>query len=124
MFCLAPGSGNLYAESQMAQLVRDQIGQVRRRQSAGIEEQQRGPMETQTRYCRICGVEIPKERVEALPKTLVCVKCSEKIGGEFRLKVTLGSTGKAGSLKKTGQDLSVELVERELKWPQRDPRRM
>jgi hypothetical protein len=81
-------------------------------------------MESETRYCRICGVEIPKERVEALPNTLVCVKCSGKIGGEYRLKVTVGSTGKAGSLKKTGQDLSVELEERELKWPGRDPKQM
>ncbi len=80
-------------------------------------------METETRYCRICGVEIPKERVEAIPQTQVCVTCSAKIGGEFKLKVTVGSTGKAGSLKKTGQELGVKLVERDLKWPQRDRRR-
>ena len=68
-------------------------------------------------------MEIPKERVEAIPETLVCVKCSEKIGGEFELNVRVGSTGKVGSLKKTGQELSVELKPRELKWPQRVPRR-
>ncbi len=80
-------------------------------------------METETKYCRICGVEIPKERLEVIPETLVCVKCSEKIGGEFELKITVGSTGKAGSLKKTGQELSVKLRPRDLKWPQRIPRR-
>ena len=80
-------------------------------------------METETRHCRICRSEIPKERLEAIPETLVCVKCSEKIGGEFELSVTVGSTGKAGSLKKTGQDLSVRLKPRELKWAQRIPRR-
>jgi hypothetical protein len=80
-------------------------------------------METETRRCRICGIEIPKERLEAIPVTLVCVKCSEKIGGEFRLSVTVGSTGKVGSLKKTGQELSVEVKARELEWPQRVPPR-
>jgi hypothetical protein len=80
-------------------------------------------METETRHCRICGIEIPKERVEVIPDTLVCVECSEKMGGEFELKVTVGSTGKAGSLKKTGQELSVERKPRELKWPQRVARR-
>ncbi len=79
-------------------------------------------MENETRYCRICGVEIPKERVEAMPETLVCVKCSEKIGGEFELKIRMGSTGKTGSLKKTGQELSVELKARKLEWPQRNYR--
>ncbi len=77
-------------------------------------------METETRYCRICGQEIPRERIEAMPETLVCVKCSEKIGGEYELKIRMGSTGKVGSLKKTGQELSVELKERQLKWPNRD----
>ena len=65
-------------------------------------------MNTQTRNCRICGVEIPAERLEVIPDTLVCVQCSQKIGGEFELKVTVSSTSKAGSLKKTGQELSVK----------------
>jgi len=55
----------------------------------------------------LCGVEIPSERLEAIPDTSVCVKCSEKIGGEFELKVTVRGTGKAGSLKQTGQEVSV-----------------
>jgi hypothetical protein len=80
-------------------------------------------METKARHCRICKTEIPKERLEVIPDTQVCVKCSEKIGGEFRLKVTLANTGKAGSLKKTGQELSVKLEPRELEWPQRVSRR-
>jgi hypothetical protein len=58
--------------------------------------------------CKICGREIPEERLQAIPDTLVCVKCSKKIGGEFELKVTIGSVGKAGSLKKTGQELDIK----------------
>ena len=64
-------------------------------------------MQNTMRRCRICGEEIPPERLAAIPDTLVCVRCSQKIGGEFELKVTTSATGKAGSLKKTGQDVSV-----------------
>lgn len=58
--------------------------------------------------CTICGREIPEQRLQAIPDTLVCVECSKKIGGEFELKVTLGSVGKTGSLKKTGQELDIK----------------
>jgi hypothetical protein len=107
----------------MAGLVTNETRQAMRKQRACVEEQQQTPMETETRHCRICSIEIPKERLEIIPDTLVCVKCSAKIGGEFELKVTLGSTGKAGSLKKTGQELSVKLEPRQLKWSQRVPKR-
>ena len=79
-------------------------------------------METETRYCRICRIEIPKERVEAPPDTLVCVKCSEKMGGENEVIITVVATGKPGSLKKTGQEVMVKVKPRELKWVQRIPR--
>jgi len=59
------------------------------------------------RSCRFCGVEIPPARLKAIPDTRVCVNCSERTGGEFELEVTINSTGKAGSLKKTGQDVEV-----------------
>ena len=64
-------------------------------------------METETKCCTVCGVEIPKERLEVIPDTLVCVRCSRKMGGEFELKVRVGGTGKVGSLKITGQEVSV-----------------
>ena len=64
-------------------------------------------MGTEAMHCRLCGVEIPIARLEALPDTLLCVDCSEKTGGEFELKVTVTGTGKAGSLKQTGQEVSV-----------------
>jgi hypothetical protein len=67
------------------------------------------------RNCRICGGAIPKARVEAIPDTLVCVKCSENIGGEFELEVRISSTGKAGSLKKTGEQVEVKRKRKALK---------
>jgi hypothetical protein len=60
--------------------------------------------------CRICGGPIPPARLKALPDTAVCVACSRDIGGEFELEVTISSTGKAGSLKKTGESVSVRRV--------------
>ena len=65
-------------------------------------------MDPETKHCRICDAEIPAGRLKALPDTLVCVDCSEKIGGEFELEVTVSATGKAGSLKRTGQDVAVK----------------
>lgn len=65
-------------------------------------------METETKYCTRCGDEIPAGRLKAIPDTLVCVKCSEDIGGEFELKVTVSGTAKAGSLKITGQQVAVQ----------------
>lgn len=65
-------------------------------------------MEPDTKYCRRCGEEIPPARLQAMADTLVCVTCSEEIGGEFELKVTISGTGKAGSLKITGQQVDVE----------------
>ena len=65
-------------------------------------------MDAETKHCRVCGAEIPKARLEAIPDTLVCVRCSEKIGGEFELEVNISGTGKAGSLKKTGETVDVK----------------
>jgi hypothetical protein len=62
---------------------------------------------TKKRSCQRCGVAIPAERIETLPETRVCVKCSEAIGGEFELRVSRENLGKAGSLKKNYGGVSV-----------------
>jgi hypothetical protein len=64
-------------------------------------------MESQAQRCRRCGREIPQARLDAMPDTSVCVNCSESIGGEFELEVTVSGTSKAGSLKITGQQVSI-----------------
>ncbi|MGZ5917781.1 MAG: TraR/DksA C4-type zinc finger protein [Methyloceanibacter sp.] len=71
--------------------------------------------EIERRSCRFCGVEIPQARLKALPDTRICVKCSESKGSEFELEVTTNSTGKAGSLKRTGQDVDVRRKPKQLK---------
>jgi hypothetical protein len=52
------------------------------------------------RPCARCGIEIPAERIEAIPETMVCVKCSGEMGGEFKVIVVPERTSKEGSLKK------------------------
>lgn len=52
------------------------------------------------RFCQLCKAEIPAERVEALPETRLCVKCSQRIGSDFEVRVAPENLGKAGSLKK------------------------
>jgi RNA polymerase-binding transcription factor DksA len=53
-----------------------------------------------TRHCKLCDTEIPAARLEALPDTQVCMKCSEKIGGEWDMVAVPGSINKATSIKK------------------------
>lgn len=64
-------------------------------------------MANEENICTVCGGEIPAARLKAMPETMVCVECSENIGGEFELEVKVSSTGKAGSLKKTGEAIEV-----------------
>jgi hypothetical protein len=66
------------------------------------------------RYCQRCTAEIPAERIEALPETVICVRCSSAIGGEFILKAVAESTGKAGSLKKNYGSYSLNKVRRRI----------
>jgi hypothetical protein len=63
--------------------------------------------EMDARLCRVCQSEIPRARLEAIAETLICVKCSERTGGEFELEVTISGISKAGSLKKTGESVSA-----------------
>ena len=60
-------------------------------------------MSTKTRPCEICRKLIEAERVEAIPKTRLCVEHARmivKYGGEFLVTATQESLGKAGSLKR------------------------
>lgn len=50
--------------------------------------------------CTRCGLEIPRERLEILPDTRLCVECVRAVKGEFHLYSVAGQTNKANSLKK------------------------
>ncbi len=52
--------------------------------------------------CAICGCLIGGERLEAVPRTWLCIdhaRAISKHGGEFRLRIGFQRTSKAGSLK-------------------------
>lgn len=71
-------------------------------------------MATRPRPCERCGIEIPLERIETMPETRICVKCSEEVGGEFVRKVRAVNVAKAGSLKRNYSDYEVKLVRKKL----------
>jgi Prokaryotic dksA/traR C4-type zinc finger len=43
--------------------------------------------------CKRCNHLIPEERMEALPDTVLCVKCSAKIGSDFEYLVVEENVG-------------------------------
>jgi hypothetical protein len=64
-------------------------------------------MPVQPRPCKRCKAEIPAERMEAMPDTTLCVKCSEAVGGEWDYTFATENIGKAGSLKKNYGGISL-----------------
>jgi hypothetical protein len=65
---------------------------------------------TQPRQCERCDAVIPQGRLEALPETKVCVKCSEEIGGEFDTYMVPDNMSKVGSLKKNYSGFTIKKV--------------
>ena len=72
-------------------------------------------MAAKPRPCARCKAMIPVERLEAVPQTRLCVRCSQDTGGDLKLRVNVRRQSKPGSLKSTGTDIdSVELVRRDV----------
>jgi DNA-directed RNA polymerase subunit RPC12/RpoP len=65
--------------------------------------------------CARCGAEIPAERIEALPDTRVCIRCSQEMGGEFDVYVVPERTSKDGSLKKNYGSYSSQKVRKPIR---------
>jgi hypothetical protein len=72
-------------------------------------------MAAQGRPCERCKQMIPPERIEAMPDTRLCVKCSQEVGGEFQLMVTPENLSKSGSLKKNYGSFEVKKVRKTTK---------
>jgi len=71
---------------------------------------------TEPQPCARCGAEIPVERLEAIPETIVCVKCAREMGGsEFRIEVIAEKTSKEGSLKKNYGGYSTRKIRKPLR---------
>jgi hypothetical protein len=72
-------------------------------------------MAMKTRPCQRCQAEIPAERIEALPETRLCVRCSHEIGGEFEVRVVPENIGKSGSLKKNYGSWRIRKIRRPIR---------
>jgi hypothetical protein len=70
-------------------------------------------MTDRVRLCARCKEPIDQERLEAVPKTRLCIECAahvdETYGGEFRSRVKETKTGRPGAIKLTGVDYEVEM---------------
>lgn len=68
-------------------------------------------MFTESRVCARCGAAIPAERIEAMPDTMVCVRCAGEMGGsEFLVVMMPERTSKEGSLKKNYGSYSTRKI--------------
>jgi hypothetical protein len=74
-----------------------------------VDPGRRVGMDVKPRNCVRCGVEIPAERIEMVPKTRLCVDCCrEAVGGyEFRRVRKVTRLGKVDSLKKNYGDVTA-----------------
>ena len=65
-------------------------------------------MKLNPRPCKRRKCDIPVERLEAMPGTVLCVKCSQEVGGEWQYSFTSENTAKTGSLKKNYGGVSIQ----------------
>jgi Prokaryotic dksA/traR C4-type zinc finger len=68
-----------------------------------------------SRPCQRCKALIPIERIEALPETRLCLKCSQEVGGDFEVVVTSENLAKTGSLKKNYGGWTIKKKRRPIK---------
>ena len=66
-----------------------------------------------TRLCERCKAEIPAERIEAVPSSRICVKCSQATGGDTTISAADENLAKKESLKKNYGAVSVRVVRKD-----------
>ena len=67
-----------------------------------------------SRPCIRCKAMIPAERIEALPETRLCVKCSQEVGSDFETAIVSENLAKAGSMKKNYGGISLRKRRRKI----------
>jgi hypothetical protein len=76
-------------------------------------------MSLASRFCQRCNDEIPSARLRALPDTVLCVDCSEEIGGDYKITVVAENLAKAGSLKKNYGAWTIKKTRRTIRPKER-----
>lgn len=72
-------------------------------------------MSEAVQQCERCKSVIPPERLEALPDTVLCAKCSKEIGGDYEITVVPDNMSKGGSLKKNYGGFSMQKKRRTIR---------
>ena len=72
-------------------------------------------MSSTTRSCKRCNEQIPAPRLRAMPDTLLCVECSEEIGGDYKITVVAENLAKGGSLKKNYGAWTIKKTRRNIR---------
>lgn len=67
-----------------------------------------------SQFCTRCKREISAERLEAIPETRLCVKCSQYTGGDTTINAADENLAKKESLKKNYGSVSVRVVRKEI----------
>lgn len=65
--------------------------------------------------CELCHVEIPRERLAAIPDTRLCVKCSDEVGGEWEYVGVGLNLAKTGSRKTNYGGLAIYKIRRQIR---------
>jgi hypothetical protein len=63
--------------------------------------------------CKRCNKSIPKARLEVLPNTVICVKCSAEIGGEYEFQIIQENCGSSIVSKPVIHRLTKAIVPKE-----------
>lgn len=72
-------------------------------------------MALKSRPCQRCKAPIPVERLEVVPETRLCVKCSQDVGGEFSVSSVPENLSKTGSLKKNYGGMTIRKTRKPIK---------
>ncbi len=71
-------------------------------------------MSVRERGCERCNGPIGLERLEALPETRLCLKCSEEVGSDFKVSVSPENLAKTNSLKKNWGGVNIHKKRRRI----------
>ena len=71
-------------------------------------------MGVRSRGCERCKGPISPERLEAMPETRLCLKCSEEVGSDFKLSASNENLAKTNSLKKNYGGVNIQKKRRRI----------
>jgi reverse gyrase len=71
-------------------------------------------MGARQRGCQRCKGPISPDRLEALPQTRLCLKCSNEVGSDFKVSLSAENLAKTNSLKKNWGGVNIQKKRRRI----------